>query len=130
MSKYKSSKDHFQELLEFRQEHQRAPSYNAHDQEEKCLYSWVQSMKMSRRGKGTASYPDWLEKEAKKHGILDWFLVLDKAKEQFLSLIDFYLEHKQTRRSWKIKRLARLEMKLLELVFWWNLTFNKFIKSS
>jgi len=115
MSKYKSSKDHFEELIEFYKELNRAPSYKSEDKKENRLYSWVQSMKMAKRGKGTASYPDWLDEEAEKHGILDLFLVLDKAKEQFRRLISFYDEQK--RKPKRYNAISPQENKLAHWVY-------------
>jgi len=115
MSKYKSSKDHFEELIEFCKEFNRAPSYRSEDKNEKRLYSWVQSMKMAKRGKGTASYPEWLDEEAEKNGLLDLFLVLDKAKEQFRSLISFY--HEQKRKPKRYNAISPQERKLAHWVY-------------
>lgn len=98
--KYKSSELQFEELLLFYQQYNRSPSYKSHDIQEKKLYSWVQSMKMAKRGKGTAHYPDWLDEKAEKYGISKWFQVLDKSKEQFILLIDFYQEHNRKPRRY------------------------------
>jgi hypothetical protein len=113
MSKYKSSKEHFEELLLFYKEHHRQPSYKSEDKIEKRLYSWIQSMKMAKRGKGTARYPDWLDEEAGNHGISNWFLVLDKAKEQFKRLIAFYLKYKR-----KPKRYNAVSPEEKKLAHW------------
>ena len=115
MNKYKSSKLHFEELLEFFKQNGRHPEYNSQDQYEKKLYSWVQSMKMAKRGMGTAHYPDWLDEEAEKNGISKLFQVLDKAKEQFLLLIAFYQEH--NRKPRRYNAIGPNEKKLAHWVY-------------
>jgi len=115
MSKYKLSQDHLQDLLEFYESNKRFPSYKSDNPQEKRLYSWVQSMKMAKRGKGTASYPDWLDKEAEEHGLSDLFMVLDKAKEQFKRLILFYQEH--NRKPKRYNAISQEERKLAHWVY-------------
>jgi len=115
MTKYKLAKDRFSEIIEFKEKYGRMPNYKSglsqEDQySEKSLYSWIQAMKMARRGKGTAKYPEWLDEEAKKHGILDWFLVLDKAREQFKSLVSF--NEKNNRKPKRYKAKDKQEAKL------------------
>jgi len=115
MEKYKEAKDRFLEIIEFKNKHGRMPRYkvdpNQEDQKtEKTLYSWMQAMKMSRRGNGTAKCPEWLDKEAEKNGILSYFNVLDKAREQFKNLIDF--NKKNNRRPRRYKAENKQEEKL------------------
>ena len=106
MKKYKTAKERFVGIVEFNKKYGRMPSYKVNkDQEdadlEKALYSWMQAMKMARNGRGTAKYPEWLDKEAEENGISKYFLVLDKAQEQFKSLIAFYQTHNRKPKRYK-----------------------------
>ena len=108
MIKYKTAKDRFLAIVEFKNKYGRMPSYkvdpNQEDQNiERSLYSWMQAMKMARRGKGTAKYPEWLDEEAKKNGIFDYFVVLDKAREQFKNLVSFNKKNNRKPKRYKAK---------------------------
>ena len=114
MKKYQSAEDRFNELVKFKEKHQRMPSYKKGDYEdadwERSLYSWLQAMKMSRKGKGTAKCPSWLDGKAKENGIEKWFLILDKAREQFEKLLSFYKEF--DRKPKRYKASSKEESKL------------------
>lgn len=110
MKKYKTPEQRFEELVRFWETEKRMPTYKSNNKHEKSLYSWIQAMKMAKRGHGTASYPNWLDQKAKEVGINKWFLVLDKAKEQFQDLLLFRKEFKRKPKRYKSrsKREAKL----------------------
>jgi len=106
MKKYRTVEERFAAILEFKKKHNRMPSYKVDkDQEdaalEKSLYSWMQAMKMARNGKGTAKYPEWLNEKAEENGILNYFLVLDKAQQQFNKLVEFYKANNRKPKRYK-----------------------------
>jgi len=114
MKKYQTAEERFTELLKFKEKYHRCPSYKKNKEEEieneRVLYSWIQAMKMARKEKGTAKYPEWLDEKAKENGIMDWFIILDKAREQFNQLMSFYKEF--DRKPKRYKASSSIESKL------------------
>jgi len=115
MKKYKSAKEKFTEIIEFKEKYGKMPSYKIDKSQENAalegsLYSWMQAMKMARKGRGTAKYPEWLDEKAKENDILKYFFVLDKAQEQFNNLLNFYQINKRKPKRYKAENKSEAKL--------------------
>jgi len=95
---YEQAHDKFEKLVKFHNKHKRSPRPDSKNKTERQLGQWARTMRAAKKGTMDINYPNWLDEEAKEHGVSHIFEINKHDKnndKMFNKLLVFHMEHKR-----------------------------------